>query len=340
MGKSNFLEALSLIKANSVGGIQKRIRAFGSPDSLFFNGPEETKKIELLIKLDRIAYTFTLGITHEDPPQVHLKNEECYFKEIDGLFEPSQVERRSVRSHRAGELLNAKKVPGYFGPKRSLPPQTKELISGWKIYHFHNTESNSVLRKEWEVKDCFTLHSKGENLAPFLLYLNEGHSATYKRFRDIVRSVIPFFDDFLFKPTEYGNGAKQVGLSWKHRDTEFIMQPYQLSDGSLRFIALVACLLQPHPPSTIIIDEPELGLHPYAIELFADIIKSGINSQIIMATQSPHLVSSFAPEHVIAVNNSVDGSEFKRMNKEELAPWLEDYTLGELWYKNVIEASP
>ena len=308
-GKSNFLEAFKLVKATSKRTIQEYTRELGSPDSLFFNGPKATDELEFSVEFNSAVYKLTLGITQEDPPRVYSKDGICHFE----LPDPQSQQEYLVR----------------------------EAISKWKMYHFHNTEDNSILRAPWEVHDCYQLHSNGENLAPLLMNLRDhGQSGEYDRFLSAIRMAIPFFGDFLFKSEEYGNGAKQVGLAWRHRRSDFVMQPYQLSDGSLRFIALVACLLQIDPPTLIIIDEPELGMHPYALEVFADIIKTGIDSQIIMATQSPHLVSSFKPEDIITVNNRGNGSEFKRMKREELAPWLEEYVLGDLWYKNVIEASP
>ena len=341
-GKSNFLEVFKLVKNNLRGNLQRYVRDFGSPDSLFFNGPGETKVIEFYFEFGNNAYEFMLNITREEPPRIYLENETCYFLKTVGekdWYPEPLIETNASPLFYESQLPIEKDKPGHRG-KRSIAFYVYESINGWKIYHFHNTDKSSALRQSWEVNDSSGLHSNGENLAPFLMNLRERHPNNYRIFLDAVRMVFPFFGDFLFIPTEYGNGAKQVGLSWRHRNSEFIMQPYQLSDGAIRFIALLACLLQRNSPSTIVIDEPELGMHPYAIEVFADIIKAYVGSQIIMATQSPYLVSAFNPEDIIAVNNKGDGSIFKRMNSDELAPWLEEYTLGDLWYKNIIEASP
>ena len=344
-GKSNFLETFKLVRANSKRALQNYIRSLGSPSSLFFNGPRETAELEFRFQFNNSAYEFKLGITQEDPPRVYFKDEMCHFElpefEGGGWSHAPLIHSELGRVYYESQLPDVRNAPSARSIEEAVPYLMHEAINKWKIYHFHNTEINSVLRDSWEVYDCSGLHSNGENLAPFLMNLRDhGKSGEYHRFLSAIRMVIPFFGDFLFKPIEYGNGAKQVGLAWRHKKSDFVMQPYQLSDGSLRFIALIACLLQPEPPAVIIIDEPELGMHPYAIEVFADIIKTGIGSQVIMATQSPHLVSSFEPENVITVNNRGYGSEFKRMNKDELAPWLEEYVLGDLWYKNVIEASP
>ncbi|AQQ10133.1 putative ATPase [Sedimentisphaera cyanobacteriorum] len=119
------------------------------------------------------------------------------------------------------------------------------------------------------------------------------------------------------------------------------MQPYHLSDGSIRFICLAAALLQPEPPAAILIDEPELGMHPFAIGIIAEMMNSASKqTQVIVSTQSPHLIDNFSAEDIVVVNRDKGASTFERLSKEELAGWLEEYSLGELWRKNVIQGGP
>jgi predicted ATPase len=119
------------------------------------------------------------------------------------------------------------------------------------------------------------------------------------------------------------------------------MQPYHFSDGTIRFICLTTALLQPNLPSTVIIDEPELGLHPYAIEILAELINAASQkTQVIISTQSPALVDYFEPEDIIVVNRENGASTFRRLDADRLSSWLEDYSLGELWRKNVISGGP
>jgi predicted ATPase len=119
------------------------------------------------------------------------------------------------------------------------------------------------------------------------------------------------------------------------------LRPYHLSDGTLRFICLATALLQPNPPSTMIIDEPELGLHPYAIEILAELIQAAAErTQLIVSTQSPALVDCFQPEDVMVVTREKGASIFNRLNAQELSAWLEEYSLGDLWRKGVVAAGP
>jgi predicted ATPase len=119
------------------------------------------------------------------------------------------------------------------------------------------------------------------------------------------------------------------------------MQPYHLSDGSIRFICLAAALLQPNPPSTIIIDEPELGLHPAAIVILAELIQvAAKGTQVIVATQSPALIDQFGIDDIIVANRRNGASAFQRLKEKDFTEWLKDYSVGELWAKNVIAGGP
>jgi predicted ATPase len=154
---------------------------------------------------------------------------------------------------------------------------------------------------------------------------------------DTIRLVTPFFDDFILKP----NKNEKVRLRWRQKGSDYPLKPQHLSDGTLRFICLTTALLQPDPPSTIIIDEPELGLHPYAIEILAELIKSASQrTQLIISTQSPSLVDYFEPEDIIVVNRKNGASVFNRLNNDELSSWLDDYSLGDLWRKNIVTGGP
>ena len=173
-----------------------------------------------------------------------------------------------------------------------------------------------------------------------LLKLKEKHPREYKEVLNAVRLVTPFFDDFILEPRESGS-KEEVNISWRQKGSDYPMQPYHLSDGSIRFICLATALLQPNPPSAIIIDEPELGLHPAAIVILAELIQVASNrTQVIIATQSPALVDQFAIENILIVNRKKGASTFKRLKEEDFSEWLKSYSIGELWTKNVIIGGP
>ena len=214
-------------------------------------------------------------------------------------------------------------------------------ISDWMTYHFHDTSSFSPMRSFEIIEDFRSgLRFDAKNIAPFLLHLKNEHPRIYSEIVGAVRLVIPFFDDFRLDVQNFGE-AEKVRLSWRQKGSDYPMQPYHLSDGSIRFICLVTALLQPRPPSAIVIDEPELGLHPDAIAILAELIQyAATRTQIIIATQSPALVDHFSIEDIIVANRKNGASVFERLDKKDFDVWLENYTVGDLWARNIIKGGP
>jgi len=170
-----------------------------------------------------------------------------------------------------------------------------------------------------------------------LLRLRNEKTSYYNEILNACRLVAPFLDDFFLEPQQLGPKRK-VSLTWKTKGSDYPMQPYHLSDGSIRFICLATALLQPDPPSTIIIDEPELGLHPEAIRILGELIGDAAKrTQIIAATQSPLLLDQFSIEDIVVVNRKEGQSVFERLKRSDFDEWLKDYSVGELWSKNVIQ---
>lgn len=162
----------------------------------------------------------------------------------------------------------------------------------------------------------------------------------FDRICDTVRLVAPYFDEFILNPRQQGPEEK-IRLEWRQKGSAFPFQPYHFSDGTIRFICLATALLQPNPPSTIVIDEPELGLHPYALEVLAALVKeAGTRTQTILSTQSATLLNHFTPEDVVVVDRKNGESLFRRLDSASLTEWLNDYTLGDLWQKNVLDGGP
>jgi predicted ATPase len=196
------------------------------------------------------------------------------------------------------------------------------------------------MRREQSARDRAYLRPDASNIAAFLLHLREKHEKHYELIRDTVRLIAPFFDDFLLQPEEKA-GEERVRLEWRQKGSDFPFQPSHLSDGTLRFICLATALQQPVMPATIVIDEPELGLHPYAINLLSALISSASERcQVVVSTQSPLIVDEFSPEDIIVVNRRDGRSEFERLDPAKLADWLTEYSVGELWQKNVLRGTP
>lgn len=187
------------------------------------------------------------------------------------------------------------------------------------------------------IVDNDVLHSNAANVAAFLMDLSNRYPEHYEQILETVRQVAPFFGTFVLKEV----GAEQTQLLWKDRYSDLLYYPHQLSDGTVRYICLATLLLQPDPPSTILIDEPELGLHPQAIKLLASLLHEAANrAQLIVSTQSSVLLDEFEPEQVIVANHQNGETVLARQDKDRLEEWLKEYTLGQLWEKNELGGQP
>ena len=197
------------------------------------------------------------------------------------------------------------------------------------------------MKKTADLNDNRFFRPGGANLAPFLYYLREKHESSYSLIRRTVQRVAPFFDDFVLAPQRLNED--KIRLEWQHKGTDAYFDAASLSDGSLRFIALATLLLQPESlrPSVILLDEPELGLHPYAITMLASLLKqAAAQTQIILATQSPFLLDHFEPEDVLVADRVNGQTQLTRLDTPSLETWLQDYSLGQLWEKNEIGGRP
>jgi predicted ATPase len=215
----------------------------------------------------------------------------------------------------------------------------REFFQSFKIFHFHDTSDSSKLKGFCNSTDYGYLVEDGSNLPAFLYRMQETKPKHFKILEFTVKSIAPFIDRLHLQPDEVN--PNQIELRWKEKGHDNLFNAYSLSDGTLRFICLCTLLLQPDPPNTIIIDEPELGLHPAAITKLSAMIHSASESaQIIVSTQSINLLDQFNPEDIVVVEREDDQTVFKRLSKEELGEWLDNYTLGELWRKNVLGGRP
>lgn len=216
-----------------------------------------------------------------------------------------------------------------------------QMLSYCKVYQFHDSSVEGPLRQVCPVETTSYLQSHGNNLPSFLLFLKENYKDSYNRIVNYVRDVVPQFQDFYLEPVN-----KFISLRWKDNSiTDYRFNAYQFSDGSIRFIALATLLLQPAQtmPNVIILDEPELGLHPYAITQLAEMIKdASLHTQIIIATQSKDLVDHFDIDNIaiIEMDKETQSTSVTHLEEEEYHLWLNKYTVSELWDKNIIGGRP
>jgi predicted ATPase len=222
-----------------------------------------------------------------------------------------------------------------------------DLFTNLWVYHFQDTTESSPIKRINNTKDNRYLREDGGNLAAYLYLLQEKSQQDFRKIEKQICSIAPFFERFNLMPDRFSNS--QISLEWKQKGFDDYFDAFDLSDGTLRFMALTTLLMQPELPPIFIIDEPELGLHPFAITKLAALIRqvSIKGTQVIIATQSIEFINHFEPEDIIVVDRKSDNyhhqqeeSVFHRLNSEDLNDWLESYSIGEIWEKNIIGGRP
>ncbi len=335
-GKSNLVELFRMLVAMTEKNFCRYVLERGGAEGFLFNGPKVTANISA-------QFVFTSRSDRAKGPNQYRFSAT---PTADGKFllqEERGYVTTSVRSYgtpsEESRLRDQRDEKSRDGQGNAAGHFVYQSISNWMVYHFHDTSSLAPMRRYEIVEDRHQLRSDAANIAPFLLRLKSDPalSTCYREILNAIRLVIPFFDDFRLDVQKMGE-AEKVRLSWQQKGSDFPMQPYHLSDGSIRFICLATALLQPVPPSMIIIDEPELGLHPEAIRILGELIQDAAKrTQLIVATQSPLLLDMFAIEDIVVVNRREGQSTFERLNRKDFDQWLDSYSVGELWTKNVIQ---
>ena len=317
-GKSNFISFFKLL--NHL--YEKRLENYSlrkEVENLLYFGSKTTPHIYFKITFGQEAYECQLSPTAKG----------TLFVDYENVFNGQQTHlsansrESTLKDHQRGV---AQRIGAY--------------MRSFKNYHFHDTSENAPLRKSSQLTDNIVLREDGGNLASFLYYLQEKHPFHFDQIESVVRMVAPYFERFDLHPDRFNDSI--IKLEWlTEQHADIPLNNTHLSDGTLRFMALATLLMQPFPPEVIIIDEPELGLHPFAINVLAGLIrKVSARSQIIISTQSVALVSNFEATDIITVDRRDNQSVFHTLDTADLSLWMEDFSLGELWEKSIINGQP
>lgn len=314
-GKSNFVHAFELLGRIAERRLGLFVGLSGGASALLHHGAEE-KRITLGLDTAGGDYFAALVPAAED---------ELIFDIED--FVPD-VGGPSISGHRESSLR--------AGP-------VLDLLRDCRVFHFQDTSRDAPVKQRVPTADSLSMRDDAGNLAAVLLGLQSiedtQERAAYQRVVRTIRLIAPFFDDFVLVP----ESSDRVLLRWRQQGSDAVFSANQMSDGTLRFVCLVTLLQQPNLPAVVVLDEPELGLHPSAIVLLADLIKqASARSQVLLATQSVTLMNQFSVQDLIVVerDEQLGGSVFTRPDPERLRGWLDEYSLGELWEKHVIGGQP
>ncbi|MFA5859637.1 MAG: AAA family ATPase [Elusimicrobiota bacterium] len=326
VGKSNLMSLFSLLYQLAKRNFQVHIGRSGGADSLLYFGRKTTNELLVTVSLKEIDYEIVCTPT--------LDNLLIFSKENMVLRSPIRKTRLSVSLGKGHRETNIEK-----GISRNGVKQLINVLLGLKVYHFNDTSASSKMKQLNNVNDNVFLKTDASNIASFIFLLRQKHPKHYNNIVDTIQMVAPFFDDFILRNNPFDN--QQIQLEWKEKGSDAYFNAHSFSDGTLRFICLATLLLQPNLPSVVLLDEPELGLHPSAITILAGLLKSAsTKTQVIVSTQSVTLVNQFKPENIIVVDRDESQSTFKRLSQNDTNLWLEEYGLGDLWEKNIIGGRP
>ncbi|MHB1462942.1 MAG: AAA family ATPase [Armatimonadota bacterium] len=334
-GKSNLIAFFKMLNSMTTGSLQQYVGKQGASRLLYY-GPKITESISVSLSFDDESAidTYEFQLSHGLPDRLFVSGEKvaCHREDKD--------RDQEYYLHGGGAEISL------GTDERATSEAIFKLLSEIRTYQFHDTSDTAKIKDRGYVDDAAYLRSDGGNLAAFLRMMktHPDYRTYYERIVRHIQRMMPQFGDFVLSPVPEND--KYVRLNWTDSSgQDYLFDPDQISDGSLRFMALATLLMQPPAlmPKFIVLDEPELGLHPAAIaQLAAMIISASQKAQILVATQSTRLVDEFTPEVILVVERDIDSrcSVFKKLDAVKLSEWMERYSLSELWEKNVLGGQP
>lgn len=331
-GKSNIISFFRMLGYMMSGSFQLFVEQTGTNQKFLNYGSQKTPTLcaEIRFENPKAYDVYKFSLTHAIPDRLIISSEEIEWNSKDRKRVPNIV-----------PLEGNFKESGLINATDTMSLTIRRILQSCKVFQFHDSSITGPLRQSSTVDSAHYLQSEGNNLASFLLYLKRNYQESYRRIVSYVQVVVPQFRDFYLEPDR-----GYVSLKWQDvSPNDYVFSSDQLSDGSIRFIALATLLLQPPKtmPNVIIIDEPELGLHPYAVDQLIEMVKdASIHAQIIIATQSPSLIDGFDVNDITVIERDEEKqcTRANKLDEKELEDWLDDYTTSELWNKNVIGGRP
>ena len=329
-GKSNFVSFLELVNAIFNRRLSNYTMERGM-NSLLYRGIKYSKYIKGLLDFDNNnAFFFEIKPTTDNKGFIEFSGD--YFNCHGTTNKNYDSWNKNIwdKSVWESSLMNSNKYRARY---------LKEYLSSFTVYHFHDSSSSSQMRRACNINDNLTLRDNGANLAAYLFNLQQTSPQSFALIEGTIHSVAPYFKQFNLHPDR--NNGNMINLEWEEETSDMYLDAMNFSDGTLRFIALTTLLLQPNAPKIIIIDEPELGLHPASINKLSALLKrAAINSQVIISTQSVELINNFNTDEIIVVDRKDGQSVFNHLDDDSLKEWKEFYSIGEMWEKNIIGGQP
>lgn len=331
-GKSNLLSLFELLKALYEQRLGTYVLQRGGMERMLYQGLKGSSRMCFLFNFDDLN-AFSMSLAPSDGRRPIIERTTHYF---NGLQDHS---RRYDHWHKVdwdngAEESRIRELQGGRGD------YVKDFLTSFTVYHFHDSSRTAPMRQACKIKDNAYLRHDASNLPAFLYRLQEQAPQAFMMIEHTLRSIAPYFKRFVLAPDQLQ--PEDITLAWEEEASDMYLDAHSFSDGTIRFLALATLLLQPEPPQTIVIDEPELGLHPAALSKLGALLRVAAcgGTQLLVATQSVELLSELQAEDVLVVERGEKGTCFRRLDSQRLSSWLEEYSLGDLWLKNVIGGRP
>lgn len=334
-GKSNLISVFALLKAVVDERLQPFSAEVGANATLHF-GSKTTPQMEIRLAFgDNGPFEngYAVALAPDFLDDLYFSGEQYWFHDTARYSQPFQTSLGA--GHRETKLFEESAQ----SRSMTIADHVIDHLKRARVYHFHDTSKTATIKQFQAIDDNEDLRDDASNLAAFLLQMQESSPKDYRRIVAAIRNVAPFFEDFQLRPSP--RNPDNIRLEWREVGSDAYFNAHSLSDGTLRFMCLATLLLQPELPAVIVIDEPELGLHPYALTVLAGLLRTAAErSQVIVSTQSVPLINQFKPEDIIVVDRFDGQSTFKRLDGAAVGMWLDEYSMGDLWEKNLLGGRP
>lgn len=335
-GKSNFVSFFKMLNEMMAGRLQEYVGKTGRGQSVLHFGPKVTPQLEAVLEFEEgdVFDTYYMRLFHAANDIVLFADESLDYKK-----EGWHGAQRPPMSLGAGHTET--RIDEYATQGNSTAKAFRRILNDCRVYHFHDTSPSARIRQFGYINDNRWLMPDAGNLASMLYAYKQRVPMVYDRIVSTLRKVLPEFGDFELGPSRLN--PNDIILDWRKQGFDYLFGPHQISDGTIRAMALCALFLQPEEflPDVIVLDEPELGLHPNALELVAGLMRAASEkTQVIVATQSQTFLDFFEPDEIVTVECQNGQSKFERLDSETLKDWLDDYSIGELWQRNVVGGGP
>jgi predicted ATPase len=340
VGKTSFLDALSILSASASGNLNGILSRFGGIANILTRGISEDLSffVDMAVPgYKPLEYELRLapkGTGYAISREVLSQQRDGYpepFKHIDSTdgdirYYEIEEERLVRPDWEHGPLeTSLAQVPKMF----RQPEELRRILATATQYHALDVGPRAPVKMPQPMKPATLPGPDGEDLVPFLYYLREGDRERFDRIVDSLRSAFPDFEELSFPPVAAG----MLAMTWKDRKFNKSIYINELSEGTLRFLWLVSLLQSPNLSTVTMIDEPEVSMHPELLSLLADLMREASKrTQLIVATHSDRFIRFLRPEEVVVMDINEDGSATATWaDSLDLDQWLAEYSLDEVW---------